>query len=131
MIGNVSRVYAQKDQASAIAYVPFKGVDSDKVKSNSSPQETKKDTYQSTRVTISEEALQKLGLSQTSKTQTTSDQSTLSAEEMNQISDLKSRDREVRAHEMAHMMVGGNLVRKGGQLSISNWTRRLALCGRG
>jgi hypothetical protein len=92
-------------------------VKSDKSKNDIQTLETKKEINQSTRVTISDEALKKLGLSQESKTpsqtQSTSNQSTLSVEELKQVSDLKARDREVRAHEMAHVMVGGNLVRKG------------------
>jgi len=117
MIGNVSQIYSQNNQASAIANASNFAVNSDKLKNGSQIQETKKDTNLSTRVTISEEALKIMGLSQESKTgastQSTSDQSTLSAEELKQVSDLKSRDREVRTHEMAHVMVGGSLVRKG------------------
>jgi hypothetical protein len=41
-----------------------------------------------------------------------------SDEELQQIDDLKKRDREVRAHEMAHVVAGGSLVRKGASFSF-------------
>ncbi|PKO03038.1 MAG: hypothetical protein CVU43_05035 [Chloroflexi bacterium HGW-Chloroflexi-5] len=80
-------------------------------------QEVNKEYSQSTKVTISEEALNKLKLEkeskETEKSSPTSGFSQLSSEEAQQVAELKSRDREVRTHEMAHMMVGGSLVRKG------------------
>jgi len=44
---------------------------------------------------------------------TRSDGQDLSEEEKKQVDELKARDREVRAHEQAHMAAGGNLVRGG------------------
>lgn len=116
MIGNISRVYAQKDQVSAVTYAASITANNDKLKTESQTQETKKDNTLSTKVTISEEALKKLGMekeSQGSEKTTSSGVAQLSSEELEQVAELKSRDREVRSHEMAHMMVGGSLVRKG------------------
>jgi hypothetical protein len=116
MIGNISKVYGQKDQASAIAHAATIAANSDKLKTESKTQESNKENTLSTRVTISEEALKKLGLekeSQGSEKTSSANGTQLSSEESQQIAELKSRDQEVRTHEMAHMMVGGNLVRKG------------------
>jgi hypothetical protein len=46
-------------------------------------------------------------------TSASSENSSLSAEESRQLQQLKARDREVRAHEAAHVAAGGNLVRGG------------------
>ncbi|MBA4384626.1 MAG: hypothetical protein C0410_07810 [Anaerolinea sp.] len=117
MIGNISRVYAQKDQASAVAYAPSIVSNDYKKINESKTQEINKENTRSARVTISEEALKQLGLVKKSpgseNTPLSSGQTKLSSEELKQISDLKSRDQEVRSHELAHVMVGGNLVRKG------------------
>jgi hypothetical protein len=48
-----------------------------------------------------------------------SQESTLSDAELRKISKLKSRDREVRAHEAAHIAVGGSVVRSGARLSYT------------
>ncbi|PKO01187.1 MAG: hypothetical protein CVU42_01350 [Chloroflexi bacterium HGW-Chloroflexi-4] len=89
----------------------------DKSKDNSNNQDVIKENLQSTKVTISEEAQRRLSVDKESqggeKTESTSGLSQLSSEESQQVAELKSRDQEVRTHEMAHMMVGGNLVRKG------------------
>jgi hypothetical protein len=116
MIGNISKVYAQKDQASAIAHAATISANSDELKTESKTQDKTKENTLSTRVTISEEALKKLGMEKESRgsEKTSSTNGTqLSSEESQQITELKSRDQEVRSHEMAHMMVGGNLMRKG------------------
>jgi ribosomal protein L11 len=116
MIGNISSIYAQKELVSAIAYTVNKSANSDQLKTESQAQDTKKETSLSTRVTISEEALKKLGMEKESlgsEKTPSSGVAQLSSEELQQVAELKSRDREVRSHEMAHMMVGGNLVRKG------------------
>jgi hypothetical protein len=116
MIGNVSSVSTQKDQALANAYATHYGMNNDRVKESASTENLKKEISQSTKVTISDEALQKLELEKSQNSSGKSDTSgsaKLSAEEQNQIKDLKARDQEVRTHEMAHMMVGGSLVRKG------------------
>jgi hypothetical protein len=117
MSSNISSVSAYNNQTSVITYVRNTSAGSDKLKDEVKTQDVKKDNTQSTKVTISDEALKKLGLekeSQGSKTmQSSSGITKLSAEEKKQVTDLKSRDSEVRAHELAHMMVGGNLVRKG------------------
>jgi hypothetical protein len=48
-----------------------------------------------------------------------SQESTLSDAELRKISKLKARDREVRAHEAAHVAVGGSVVRSGARLSYT------------
>lgn len=76
------------------------------------------------RVTISEEALRKVGLikdeSQTNKTgapaknnsaSAKDSSSTVNTQESRELESLKQTDREVRAHEQAHVMAGGSLVR--------------------
>jgi len=71
---------------------------------------------QSIQVTISEEARRQFGLlkeSESNNPAKTSNDSNLSSEELKELSALKTHDREVRAHELAHVMVGGSLVRKG------------------
>ena len=88
------------------------------------------DQNQSVKVTISEEARVILGLSKEGKTQdqtrnqsenqnseSASPQETLTSSELKEIAKLKSTDREVRAHEMAHVMAGGTLVRRGASYS--------------
>ena len=61
-----------------------------------------------------------------SKDSNTSEQSSnnsqepaLSDTELRKISKLKARDREVRAHEAAHVAVGGSVVRSGARLSYT------------
>ncbi len=72
---------------------------------------------QSVKVTLSEEALEKLGLSVKSEPQTNNATAKmdeeLSEQEKKEVEKLKTRDQEVRDHERAHMMAGGTLVRKG------------------
>jgi len=71
------------------------------------------------RVTISEDALRKAGLlkdeTQSDKTGTKSENnnknSPTNTQETRELEHLKMRDREVRAHEQAHVIAGGNLVR--------------------
>ena len=117
MIGNISTIHVQKDQASVIAYAAGGIANGDKPRFEAKSQNTSEEKYLSAKVTISEEALKILGLQKESqsseKTLPPSSLSKLSSEELQQVSDLKARDQEVRAHELAHMMVGGNLVRKG------------------
>lgn len=116
MIGNISSIYTQHNQVSAIAYASSISANNDKLKAESQTQDTKKVNSLSTKVTLSDEALKKLGMekeSGSSKKTTSTGDAQLSSEELEQIAELKSRDREVRSHEMAHMMVGGSLVRKG------------------
>jgi hypothetical protein len=117
MIGSISSLYAQNDQISAITYLAALSAKNDPSKDSPKIQEVKKESTQATRVTISEEALKKLGLEKeakkTTSTQGSSGLTKLSSEELKQVADLKSRDSEVRSHELAHVMVGGNLVRKG------------------
>lgn len=62
MIGNISKVYGQKDQASAIAHATTISANNDKLKTDSKTQKSTQENTLSTRVTISEEALKKLGL---------------------------------------------------------------------
>lgn len=72
---------------------------------------------QSTKVTLSQEALRKLGLmTKTQQEQTTTTEPEvdgLTSEEKKEVTQLKASDSEVRAHELAHVMAGGSLVRKG------------------
>ncbi len=88
------------------------------------------DQNQSVKVTISEEARVILGLSKEGKTQEETQnqsekkntgaytpQEAFTTEELKEIAQLKSTDREVRAHEMAHVMAGGTLVRRGASFS--------------
>ena len=69
------------------------------------------------RVTISEEALRKMGLlkdkSQTGKSGAPAENSssTSNTQESRELENLKRIDREVRAHEQAHLIAGGSLVR--------------------
>ncbi len=116
MIGNISSIYSQKGQALTNAYGANSGANNERLKDAVNTQNVKKENSQSTKVTISDEALQKLGLEKSqdsSSPSVSAGRTTLSAEEQNQVADLKARDQEVRTHEMAHMMVGGSLVRKG------------------
>ncbi len=75
------------------------------------------------RVTISEDALRKAGLlkdeSKTNKSENPEENNAMNAnnkpdtnsEETRQLENLKQTDIEVRAHEQAHVIAGGNLVR--------------------
>ena len=47
------------------------------------------------------------------KTNDKTEEGELSPEEMRQVQQLKERDRQVRAHEQAHIAVGGDLIRGG------------------
>ncbi|MBA3074358.1 MAG: hypothetical protein FP831_12220 [Anaerolineae bacterium] len=117
MIGNISSIYTQNNLAVTNITVANPSINNAKSQDNVIAQEVNKEYSQSARVTISEEALNKLKLDkeskETEKSSPTSGFSQLSSEEAQQVAELKSRDREVRTHEMAHMMVGGSLVRKG------------------
>lgn len=116
MISNVTSVPTQKDQAMVNAYARGNNVDNNRLKEETNTRVVNKENSQSTRVTISEEAIKKLEMEKSQAASSTTDSSqetTLSSEEQNQVADLKARDQEVRTHEMAHMMVGGSLVRKG------------------
>ncbi len=114
IISNIPSVYAQLNPASANASAADNFAANGRLQKGDKTLEAKKEKPQSARVTISEEALKKLEKSQDpSNTTDSSGIAKLSAEEQKQVADLESRDREVRTHEMAHMMVGGNLVRKG------------------
>jgi|GEM_PF-771667 len=88
------------------------------------PQETQKS--QSDRVTISEDALRKLGLLKAESKRDEAKSSDLSGDKNNKdnsasantqetrrLETLKRTDREVRAHEQAHISAGGSLVRGG------------------
>ncbi len=50
------------------------------------------------------------------KPQSQSEETTLDDSEINQVRELKARDREVRAHEAAHVAAGGSVVRGGARL---------------
>jgi hypothetical protein len=89
--------------------------------SSSDSSGTQKQSGQSTstdKVYISKEALSKSGSpvgnlqkDTNAKTTSTSSTTTTSPEETRQVDYLKNRDREVRAHEQAHVIAGGSLVR--------------------
>ena len=116
MISNISSVSNQKDPAVVNAYARGNNADNNRLKEETNTQGVNKENSQSTRVTISEEAIKKLEMEKSqaaSDTTSSSQETTLYSEEQNQVADLKARDQEVRTHEMAHMMVGGSLVRKG------------------
>lgn len=117
MIGNISSIYTQNSLAVTNVTDANPSMNNGKSQDNVITQDVNKEYSQSTRVTISEEALNKLKLEkeskETDKTSPTSGISQLSSEESQQVAELKSRDQEVRTHEMAHVMVGGSLVRKG------------------
>ena len=66
---------------------------------------------QSTKVTISEEALRRFGESKKNENKPNEDQ--ITAEEAREVKELAARDQEVREHERAHVMAGGSLVRRG------------------
>lgn len=71
-------------------------------------------------VTISEEA-RRMAAGESEATgstqQATGERKTYSPEELKKIDKMQQRDREVRAHEMAHVVAGGTLVRKGASFS--------------
>jgi len=85
--------------------------------SSSSQSQTSSSTGESVKVTISDEALRKLGLSQLEKTDQPGkkDQAIeeLTPEEQKEVAKLEKIDKQIHDHEQAHMMAGGNLVRKG------------------
>jgi hypothetical protein len=71
------------------------------------------------RVTISEEALKKAGLlKEIPKTPDSKDSG--SDKDSAEIEELKRQDREVRAHEQAHVMAGGSLVRGAANFSYKS-----------
>lgn len=117
MIGNISSIYTQNSLAVTNVTAANPSMNNGKSQENVIAQEVNKEYSQSTRVIISEEALNKLKLEkeskETEKSSPTSGISQLSSDESQQVAELKSRDQEVRTHEMAHVMVGGSLVRKG------------------
>jgi hypothetical protein len=114
MISNISGYSARTDQALSSTNASL-GV----VKSSQSQSQTENNSNlgQSTRVTLSKEALRQLGIEKDTKSATTSQSASKTTdytpEQLKEIKELKARDSEVRAHELAHMMVGGTLVRKG------------------
>jgi hypothetical protein len=79
--------------------------------------------FQPYRVTISEDALRKAGLlkdksqsadgGEASEEQVPGQKTVDNAQEARELEYLKRTDREVRAHEQAHIIAGGNLVRGG------------------
>ena len=78
---------------------------------------TEKNNNISTKVTLSEEALKKLNLAKATEKETSTksdpEENVLTENEKAEVADLKARDVEVRAHELAHVMAGGSLVRRG------------------
>ncbi len=74
-------------------------------------------TSRAAEVNLSKEAVSLYERSQkvssTTESELPTEQLSLTTEELKEVAQLKSIDREVRTHEQAHMMVGGNLVRKG------------------
>ena len=133
MIGNITpSVYiSENSSAAATGSTGASGVkESPKPQSVAGLSISDPDQNQSVKVTISEEARAILGLSKENKTQeqaqnksenqnsdTYSPQEEYTTGELKEIAELKSTDREVRAHEMAHVMAGGTLVRRGASYS--------------
>ncbi len=86
---------------------------------------TQPSTFEPDRAIISEEALRKAGLLKedakngapaekkepASRNNSTSDKSDANSQEARELEQLKQTDREVRAHEQAHVIAGGSLVR--------------------
>ena len=131
MIGNVSLSgYTSESNSSVAATSATASGVKNAARSPSVISSSDPDQNQSVKVTISEEARVILGLSKEGKTQEqtqdqpgnqntdqlTSNEPYTSAE-LKEIAKLKTTDREVRAHEMAHVMAGGSLVRRGASFS--------------
>jgi hypothetical protein len=116
MIGSISDNYLQSEPTSGATYASSLTAQNQTAKTQNS-NKMSSDLSQSTQVTLSEEALRKLGLSKdpkaSEKNEKSSNKGEFTPQELRRIEELKTRDREVRAHEMAHVMVGGTLVRKG------------------
>ena len=117
MISNISTLYSATGYTATSLDLPVSSVGKNSNISQSATQKSQSENSQSVKVTISDEALQKLGLAQEDKTekakQVGADGDELTPEETKEVEDLKARDQEVRDHERAHMMAGGGLVRKG------------------
>lgn len=117
MISNITKPASNFGLTTAAAYMATRSFNTsvDRSKTQIEIPVTRKS--ESVKVTLSEEALRQLSASQeknsTESTPSSPGQETLSSEEMRELSDLKTRGREVRAHEMAHVMAGAGLVRKG------------------
>jgi len=117
MFGNNIQPTSNNGQTAVAVYFATKSINSSVERTTTQIEIPVKRKTESVKVTLSEEALRQLGATQEKKTSesapTTDDPEKLSSEELRELSDLKTRDREVRAHEMAHVMAGAGLVRKG------------------
>ena len=117
MISNIIQSTSYSGQTAVATYLATNSINTSVGRTTTQIEIPVKRKTESVRVTLSEEALRQLSASQeknsTESTPPSPGQETLSSEEMRELSDLKTRDREVRAHEMAHVMAGAGLVRKG------------------
>lgn len=117
MISNINSLYSEYSFTATSLDMPISSVGKNATIPQTQTQKSQSENNQSVKVTISDEALQKLGLAQENKAekakQVNTDGEELTPEESKEVEDLKTRDQEVRDHERAHMMAGGGLVRKG------------------
>lgn len=117
MISNFIQPTSNSGQTAVAAYLATKSNNTSVERTATQIEIPVKRKTESVKVTLSEEALRQFGASQEIKKSesapATEDDEKLSSDELRELSDLKTRDREVRAHEMAHVMAGAGLVRKG------------------
>ena len=122
MINTIDNTYSFSTQAT-----PFLGIvtyPSDatlQTQKSESSSRTGNELSQSAKVSISQEALDKLGFAQNTqgvekndgKSSPSESDQKLSEQEQNDVDELKQIDGKVRRHEEAHMAAGGDLVRGG------------------
>ena len=117
MISNINSLYSEYSFTATSLDMPISSVGKNATKTQTQTQKSQSENSQSVKVTISDEALNKLGLAQEDKVsnakQARAEEDELTPEETKEVEELKKRDKEVRDHERAHMMAGGGLVRKG------------------
>jgi hypothetical protein len=117
MISNINTFYYEYSNTATSLDMPISSVGKNSTTIQTQTQKSQSENSQSVKVTISDEALQKLGLAQEDKAsnakQTRAEGDELTPEEIKEVEELKARDKEVHDHERAHMMAGGELVRKG------------------
>jgi hypothetical protein len=116
MIDEISSRYANSFDANRIEAVSPRIVD----RSDSSSGDKRKVAEESSRfgvsLKISDEARNLANDKAENKVQK-EDENSLTEEEKREVEELEKRDQEVRAHEQAHIMAGGNLVRGGASYS--------------
>jgi hypothetical protein len=116
MINEISRYYANSLDTDRIEAVSPRTVD----RADSSSRDKRKAAEETSRfgvdLKISDEARNLANDKARSKVQK-EDENDLTEEEEREVEELEKRDQEVRAHEQAHVMAGGNLVRGGASYS--------------